>query len=157
MDSVTKELINNLRYMTNLMKRRRLVVPEGIKNLTLGQLQVIECLCEHKEMRMSDLARAADVKLPTMTEMVDNLVMRGILKRHRKEDDRRTVWIIIEPAVEKFAIGLMKKHERYLEKIMSVLSIKEKTQAAKIISKLIHRLQKDVNTEKNNISGGKYA
>ncbi|MCX8092703.1 MAG: MarR family transcriptional regulator [Candidatus Goldbacteria bacterium] len=145
MDNATKELISTLRYMTNLMKKSRPILPEGMKKITLGQLQVLECLCEHKRMRMSDLAKEANVKLPTMTELVDNLVKQGMLQRERKEDDRRTVWVTISPDVEKFAKKMMKEHERYIEKIMSVLSYKEKKQATKIISKLIEKLKKDEN------------
>jgi len=149
MDNEIRKLRNVLKQMTLLMKKQRPVLPEGIKSLTLAQVQVIEYLCENKKARMSDIAKEAGVKLPTMTEIVDKLVRQGFLKRQREEKDRRAVWVTIAPHVEKFAVEMKNKHEKYIEGIMSVLTRTEKKNAIKIISKLIQKIKKD-----DNVAGG---
>lgn len=145
MDDATKKLMGNLRQMMCLLKRRKFAMPDGIKTMTLAQFEVMEYLIEQKRARMSDIAKEAGVKLPTMTELVDKLVRRGLLQRQSDELDRRTVWITIVPSVEKFAMRMMKKHEQYITQIMAVLTKEEKSQAIKIVSKLINRLEKDIN------------
>ncbi len=145
MDIETKNLRNILKQLTLLIKKQRPILPEGIKKLTIAQAEILEYLCENKKARMSDIAKEAGVKLPTMTELVDKLVRQGLLQRQRQDDDRRTVWVTIDPRIEKFAVDMKKKHERYIENIMSVLTKKEKRQAIKIIAKLINRIKRDIN------------
>ncbi len=146
MDTATKQLIDCLKKMTRLIKRNKPAMPfdDGIKKMTLGQLDVIRYLCEHKKARMSDIAKEAGVKLPTMTDIVDKLVKEGVVERQRQKDDRRTVLISISPKIKEQAERIMKKHDFYIEKILSVLSKKEKLQAIKIITKINDSMKEGV-------------
>lgn len=142
MDELTKKLISGLKEMTKLVKHKKPIMPfdENIKNLTLVQLDVIGFLCEHKKARMTDLTKEAGVKMPTMTDVVDKLVKEGIIERTRDEKDRRTVWVQISPNLKKQAEKIMKRHDEYIEKILSVLSKKEKETAINIINKIINSI-----------------
>lgn len=146
MNTKTKELLNCLKYMTKFMKKQKPELPEHgkLKELTLEQFEVFVYICEHKKARMSDIAKEANVKLPTMTDIIEKLVKKGFVERHRDEQDRRTVWITIAKDIENIAKKAMKKHEAYLEKLLSVLTEEEKTKAIEIINKIINRLKEGV-------------
>lgn len=146
MDAVTKKCIDCLKNMMHLIKRNKPIMPfdDGIKKMTLGQLNVIGYLYEHKMARMSDIAKEVGVKMPTMTDIIDKLVKEGFVERQKYENDRRTVWISIAPNIRKQAERIVKKHNSYMGKILSVLSKKEKMQAIKIITKITKSIREGV-------------
>jgi len=49
-------------------------------------------------MTMSELARALDASLPSMSGIVDRIEARGLIERERSGDDRRVVRVHLTPA-----------------------------------------------------------
>lgn len=145
MDEITKNLVKSLKEMTQLVRKRKPGMPfdNTVKQLTLAQAEVLIYLCEHKKAKMSDIAKEANVKLPTMTEIVDKLVKNGFLKRERDDTDRRNVWITIADNIKNKTKKIIQSHDRYIEKILSALTMEEKKQAINIINKIINNLKKE--------------
>jgi len=46
-------------------------------NMTIAQLDTMAYLYEHKKAKMSELAKNAGVKMPTMTDMINKLWQAG--------------------------------------------------------------------------------
>ena len=49
-------------------------------------------------LTMSELARALDASLPSMSGIVDRIEARGLIERERSGDDRRVVHVRLTPA-----------------------------------------------------------
>ncbi len=138
MDELTKELVIMLKSMSPFAKGRKVQSPfkGGVKDITISQLNLMAFLYEKKKAKMSELAKFAEVKLPSMTDTVNRLVGMGLLKREHDEKDRRTVWVHITKNVEKMVCGHIKQKDDEVSGLMSVLSTEEKKQALNILKKL---------------------
>jgi len=145
MDETTRKLVKSLKEMTQLIRKRKpsMQFDDTVKQLSLAQAEVLIYLCKHEKVKMSDIAKDANVKLPTMTEIVDNLVKKGILKRERDEIDRRNVWISVSDNIKNKTKKIIQSHDRYIEKILSALTMEEKKQAINIINKILNNLNKE--------------
>jgi len=71
---------------------RRLAQMAG---LTPSQLVVMQILEERSETSAGDLSHITHLKQATITSLVDKLVARGFVTRHRGETDRRKVWLTL--------------------------------------------------------------
>ena len=60
-------------------------------DLTLAQLKALFRLYAVPPARMSELASALGVSLPSCTSLVDRLVQQGMVERRQDADDRRLV------------------------------------------------------------------
>jgi DNA-binding MarR family transcriptional regulator len=145
MDQNAREIISSIRGMQKAMKNR---APKGhftkmgVMNMTVSQLDTMAYLYEHKRAKMSELAKNAGVKMPTMTDMINKLIKAGTVTREHDEKDRRTVWVSITKDVEKMVAFHLKKRDDAIVGIMKVLSEEEKKQAASILKKLVNSLER---------------
>lgn len=69
----------------------------GSDSLSISELHLIEKIGRNNELRMSDLAKALDITLGTLTVSVDRLEKKGCISRRRIENDRRVVLIKLTP------------------------------------------------------------
>jgi DNA-binding MarR family transcriptional regulator len=68
------------------------------EDITIAQYRTIVVLASRGPQKLADLAEQLGVTPPTAGRMSDRLVRRGLVTRHRGEDDRRVVRIAITPA-----------------------------------------------------------
>jgi DNA-binding MarR family transcriptional regulator len=145
MDASSREIIGSIRCMQKFFKGK---APKahflkfGVMNMTVSQLDTMGYLFEHKRAKMSDLAKNAGVKMPTMTDMVNKLLKSGLVVREHDEKDRRTVWISITKHVEKMVAFHLRKRDEAIAALMSVLTAEEKKQAASILKKITKSLER---------------
>jgi MarR family transcriptional regulator, organic hydroperoxide resistance regulator len=145
MDRYAREIISSIRGMQKAMKNQ---APKahffklGVMNMTISQLDTMGYLYEHKKAKMSELAKNAGVKMPTMTDMIDKLKKCGLVKREHDDKDRRTVWVSITKDVEKMVAFHLNKRDESIASIMKVLTEDEKKQAATILKKLVNSLER---------------
>jgi DNA-binding MarR family transcriptional regulator len=145
MDTFSKQILELIRKMQKAMKNK---MPKkhffkiGASNLTISQIEILDYLFEHKKAKMSDLAKNAGVKMPTITELVDKLLQCGFVVREHDENDRRCVWISISKNVEKMVNFHIKKRNDDITKMMKVLSEDEKKQAVVILQKIVNSLER---------------
>lgn len=66
-------------------------------SLTPSQLIVMQILSERGETSAGDLSKLTQLKHATITSLVDKLTARGLVSRRRCEEDRRRVWLTLEP------------------------------------------------------------
>ncbi|MGK2866160.1 MAG: MarR family winged helix-turn-helix transcriptional regulator [Mycobacterium sp.] len=96
--STTDELAEQLywrlfRLMSALRRQEYDRIAAG--SLTMTQCSVLYFLRDRRRARISDLAHAERVALPTMTKAVRRLRELGLVRRFRDASDQRNVWIEI--------------------------------------------------------------
>ncbi len=64
-------------------------------NLTQAQLLVLLEVAHHGREMPRDIARALGVGQATVTLQIDKLEARGFVRRERRQQDRRAVWVIL--------------------------------------------------------------
>ena len=105
---VTKEkLVEDILSLADQLFRQLLpTVPKDLLTLdaTMPQLKIMLILYLNGPARMSDIASALDVTLPTATSLVDKLVEKNFVTRENQKNDRRVVVCHLSEAGQK-AIG----------------------------------------------------
>jgi DNA-binding MarR family transcriptional regulator len=145
MEQYAREIISSIRAMQKHFKGnapKGHFFRKGVMDLTIAQLDTMAYLYEHKKAKMSEMAKNAGVKMPTMTDMVNKLVNMGIVKREHDERDRRTVWVHITKNVEKMVFSHLKQRDEAVAGIMDVLTVEEKKHAAAILKKIVNSLER---------------
>jgi DNA-binding MarR family transcriptional regulator len=108
MASETKEkLVEDILSLADQLFRQLLpTVPKDLLTLdaTMPQLKIMLILYLNGPARMSDIASALDVTLPTATSLVDKLVEKNFVTRENQTNDRRVVVCHLSEAGQK-AIG----------------------------------------------------
>jgi DNA-binding MarR family transcriptional regulator len=61
----------------------------GQFNLTLPEWAFLGMVYDHKELRLSELAKILDVEAPFATTLADTLQKKGLIKRREDTKDRR--------------------------------------------------------------------
>jgi DNA-binding MarR family transcriptional regulator len=67
-------------------------------SLTPSQLLVLQILSERGETSVGEISSLTQLKHATITTLIDKLVANSFVRRRRCEEDRRRVWIALEPA-----------------------------------------------------------
>jgi DNA-binding MarR family transcriptional regulator len=145
MEQYSKEIIESIRRMQKAMKNqapKEHFFKMGVMNMTISQLDTMAYLYDNKMAKMSELAKNAGVKMPTMTDMIDKLIKCGLVERKHDDKDRRTVWVTITKDVEKMVAFHLKERDRAVTTILKVLTDEEKKQAASILKKLVNSLER---------------
>lgn len=70
-------------------------------DLTPSQLFVLQILAERGETSTGDIVKATQLSNATITSLVDKIVEKGMVTRRRCDEDRRRVWLTLQPAGQK--------------------------------------------------------
>jgi len=105
--------------------------------ITTSQMIVLASIYDHKRCTVSTLAKEINVRLPTITGLIDRLLKNGYVKRCRNPEDRREV--IVE--LTKEGEGIVKKFLSTVRSrwkgILVHLNSEERLAYVKILRKLI--------------------
>lgn len=69
-----------------------------VSNLTQAQLLVLLEIARHGHEMPRDIARALGVGQATISIQIDKLEARGLVRRERRQADRRAIWVILTEA-----------------------------------------------------------
>ena len=69
--------------------------------LTGPQLIILQEISSHKEVSISEIAKAVSLGQPTVTGILERLENRGLITRRRSEQDKRKILISITEACER--------------------------------------------------------
>ena len=107
-------------------------------NLTVSQFAALRALQGFEEgCTMSELAEAARQISATMTGIVDRLVERGVIDRHRNPNDRRSIRIsLTEEGAELLETIRQQKRVR-LRQFLAELSPSERQDFVRMIGKYL--------------------
>jgi DNA-binding MarR family transcriptional regulator len=85
-DELARELMGHIEALT-----QRYIVPSKSSELSRSETAVLRLLGDRGAMTMSDLSSALGLAFSSTTGVIDRLVERGLARRTRPEEDRRTV------------------------------------------------------------------
>jgi DNA-binding MarR family transcriptional regulator len=137
----TEELADRL-HSTAIHLLRQVRVQDATSGLAPARLSALSVLVFGGAMSLNDLARAEQVRPPTMSRIVDALKSEGLLRRTVNQQDRRAV--VLEATEKGTAILWQgrKRRVKFLAKHLSRLSEQERKQieaAIKAIQKAMAR------------------
>ena len=99
--------------------------------INISQLKALSAFDEDKPYSMGDLCQLAQVKMPSMTEVVDRLVAEGFVERVRDTEDRRVVKVQLTERGKNAHGSILQTREQELLNIFGCLDEKERTRLLK--------------------------
>jgi DNA-binding MarR family transcriptional regulator len=152
-----KEIINELieiemrmvevRDLFSIISERMMEKSVGILRfpVTISQLKAMTALSEDSLISMGELCKMANVKMPSLTEVVDRFETEGILERRRDTGDRRVVKVCFTEKGKKIHRDVLQKRADELTHIFGALNKRERTlltDSLKNVTDLLSRITK---------------
>lgn len=126
--NVVKELQNNLMKQRNVDARYR-----------QSELVVLMCIYKSKsELKISDISNQLQVKLPTITQVVNKLVDKNLVEKKLDETDRRIVRIILTKKGYKLSKETSDKFVTRYHALVNYLGEDDSEQFLRIMKKVNH-------------------
>ena len=95
--------------------------------VNMSQLKAMTAFSEDSFLSMGELCKMANIKMPSMTEVVDRFEKEGILERIRNNEDRRVVKVKMTAKGKKMHKEVLKRRANELTKMFGVLTTKDRT------------------------------
>lgn len=108
----------------------------GAYDLTVSQFGVLEALYHLGPMQVGQLGEKILKSSGNMTLVVDNLVKRGLVRRQRREDDRRCIDIHLTDAGRQRIEQIWPAHLTHVVAAFEPLTADEQAQLAALCRKL---------------------
>ena len=108
----------------------------GAEGLTLTQLGVLEGILHKGPMTHRELGRKVLTSAGNMTDVVDKLEARGLVRRVRAANDRRQVWVELTDPGRALIEDLFPRHAEDIARAMAGLAPAELRQLGALLRKL---------------------
>jgi len=99
---------------------------------------VLFALWQEEGISQTELSRRCDVANYTMTRLLDQLQVQGLIYRHQEEDNRRAFQIFLTDQAKAMEQDLIREAERVNEKFMAALDEPERGQLLMLLNKINH-------------------
>jgi DNA-binding MarR family transcriptional regulator len=94
--------------------------------VNMSQLKAMTAFSEDSPLSMGELCKMANVKMPSMTEVVDRFEKEGVLERIRDGEDRRVVKVKMTAKGKKMHQEVLRRRADELTKMFGVLTTKDR-------------------------------
>ena len=134
-------LASSLRISVMRLTRRLRNERDPSEDLSIHHLAVLGTLWRNGQMSIGDLAAAEKVQPPSMTRTVNALVVRGLVARTARPDDRRVVVVDLTEDAVKVLEESRRRKEAWLNRVLAELTPDERQtlrDAAPILERLSH-------------------
>lgn len=98
------------------------------EEVTLPQYRALVVLASRGPQRVVDLAGSLDVTASTATRMCDRLARKGLIRRQRLTNNRRTVRITISAAGRELIVAVTQRRRREVQAIVERMSAVDREQ-----------------------------
>lgn len=105
-------------------------------DLTASQIKVLASFADTDQFKMTDLAKAHNVSVSTMTSMIDRLINGDYVSRQNDDRDRRIVFINLTLKGRKTLKELMKLRKQGLESFLVELDATQRKEFIDSIEKV---------------------
>ncbi len=99
---------------------------------------VLFALWQEEGISQTELSRRCDVANYTMTRLLDQQQVQGLIYRHQEEDNRRAFQIFLTDQAKAMEQDLIREAERVNEKFMAALDEPERGQLLMLLNKINH-------------------
>lgn len=136
--------------LTDLVTRLRRVLRSSIRTdfpwetLPMAQVEILQRLAEEPGLRVSDLARRHRLAANTVSNLIQQMVLTGLVARAEKPGDRRSVTLQLTETGAASLAGWQAANERRLNGALSALSASDRTRIAAVLpalSRLVTQLE----------------
>ena len=110
--------------------------------VTMSQLKAMTALSEDSILSMGELCKIANVKMPSLTKVVDRFESEGILERVLDAADRRVVKVCFTEKGKKLHRDLLKRRANEFINLFGSLNKRERTLLADSLKKVADLLTK---------------
>jgi MarR family 2-MHQ and catechol resistance regulon transcriptional repressor len=124
--------------------------------LTATQLGVLEAVLHKGPMTQRELGRRVLTSAGNMTDVIDKLEGRGLLRRNRSAEDRRSVRIELTPCGRALIEDLFPEHARDITAAMGALSRAELAVLDGLLRKLGRGALLDVEREDTQLAAEQF-
>lgn len=114
----------------------RLLSSEKLEGLTVSQLGVLDALFYLGPMCQKDLAGKILKSSGNLSLVIDNLERRGLVRRERRDSDRRFVTIYLTEAGEALIERVMPAHAAEISSVFAALTPDEQDTLGELCKKL---------------------
>jgi DNA-binding MarR family transcriptional regulator len=125
----------DLFFEAGRMIRKKLDKEDG--HIPFVQSEVLRFVHEHKNPSMRDIAQHLEIRAPSATALVNQLVRGAYLTRHYDESDRRQVRISVTKKAERAIDDILSKRKRVLEALLHSLSDKDHADIQRVLQKML--------------------
>lgn len=125
-------------YGMNLSKR----------GVTLRQFSVLVALVRAGRLKMSELAKALRVSLPAITQMVDQMEEKQLVRRQAHPDDRRATLVVLTQEGRKVAAETQGKALRLLTEIFLGFPSRDRESIARFMRSMSRKLGEAIEESK---------
>lgn len=119
-DDVVDAVIGASRVLVAVAARSLTAAGEDV---TLPQYRALVVLASRGPAKVAELAAELDVNASTATRMCDRLVAKGLVRRERDPDDRRTVHISISEAGRELVAAVTRKRRADVRSILRKMAV----------------------------------
>lgn len=113
-------------------------------DLTTGQLRVLRILGHYENCTMKDLAKMANVSMPTATGLVDRMVEDGLAVRADDPNDRRVVRVKLTRKAKNIRRKWQQRRREKIDRLLTRLGAKDRSrfvEAVETIHEILERLE----------------
>ena len=97
---------------------------------------VLFALWQEEGISQTELSKRCDVANYTMTRLLDQLQVQGLITRHQELDNRRAFQIFLTDEAKALEQDLIREAERVNEKYLSNLTEEERQQFMRLLNKI---------------------
>lgn len=119
-------------------RRYKLTDAGAEKNLAEIDKQTLLYVKKNAGCGPTDIARYLEVATTTISSATDRLVKRGLLERHRQEDDRRAVALQLSQSGDAYVAAQEKAHREMFRMMLERLSPTERESFVDMITKIAY-------------------
>lgn len=105
-------------------------------DVSITEMHIMEKIGEAGSSRMTDIARALDVTLATLTVACDRMQKKDLIERTRAEKDRRVVMVSLTPKGQAAWQYHEKFHHDLIDAALADLSEEEQNALSRALEKL---------------------
>ncbi len=136
----TVELMETMFVVFRLMKEKMSHL-NNLAQLSMLQMQALVFLNQNKNTSMGDIADYFHIELSSATSLLNKLCEQKLVERHEDPEDRRLVMITLTHKGKSLLKQVINERRKIMEKMLSYLSVKEKTELLHILKTLNTKLQ----------------
>ena len=139
-DQFQKELLRMLpKFLRQVTRKKNNIFSEG--DISLAEVSVIEFLEEKGEINMSEIAAVLDLSFGAATSVVDKMVDKELIRRHRSEKDRRKVIVSLDRKGINTARKIVRFRKEAIDEFFSVLNEEEKQEYVNLLRKVLDNIE----------------
>lgn len=106
------------------------------RRLTQQQVELVCAVIVPGRIRMADLGRRLHLERSGLSNLVDRLERRGLVKRVRDADDRRATWIELTPEGTEAAMGSYREVTAQIDRLLAPLSASEQQELTEVVDRM---------------------